>query len=88
MLYVSAEKKRQELKDQLKFKVEQLRRKEERLSEWQSALSDRENKLDSGEDNVCALMHEIKMKDMLLEFEVSKQPYRSPLHDGRVVRVN
>ena len=36
------------------------------LSDWHNALSDRENKLDSGEDNVCALMREIKMKDMLL----------------------
>ena len=75
MLYLASEKKRQELKDELKFKVEQLRRKEERLLEWQNALSDKEKKLDNGEDNVCALMREIKVKDMLLmdkDMEIKK----------------
>ena len=43
-----------------------MRRKEERLSEWHSVLSDKEKKLDNGEDNMCALMCEIKVKDMLL----------------------
>ena len=37
MLYLASEKKREELKDQLKFKVEQLARKEEGLLEWQDA---------------------------------------------------
>ena len=66
MLYLTSEKKRQELKDQLKFKVDQLARKEEGLLEWQDALSRKEQKLESGEDNLCSLMREIRIKDMLL----------------------
>ena len=66
MLYLASEKKRQELKDQLKFKVEQLARKEEGLLEWQDALSNKEQKLENGEDNLCSLMREIRIKDMLL----------------------
>ena len=46
MLYLASEKKRQELKDQLKFKVDQLARKEEGLLEWQDALSRKEQKLE------------------------------------------
>ena len=66
MLYLNAEKQRDEMKDQLKFKVEQLARREEGLREWQDALSNKEYKLEHGEDNLSALMRELRVKDMLL----------------------
>ena len=46
--------------------MEQLKIKEESLAEWQHILSNRELKLESGEDNLCSLMREIRIKDSLL----------------------
>ena len=46
--------------------MEQLKRKEESLMDWQLVLSNREHKLESGEDNLCSLMREIRIKDSLL----------------------
>ena len=43
-----------------------MRRKEECLRHWQSVLSEKEYKLESGEDNLCHLMREIRIKDSLL----------------------
>ena len=34
--------------------------------EWQAVLSNRELKLESGEDNLCSLIREIRIKDSLL----------------------
>ena len=36
------------------------------LRDWQTALSNRELKIESGEDNLCSLMREIRIKDSLL----------------------
>ena len=46
--------------------MEQLTRREEDLKEWQNALSDKELKIESGEDSICGLMKELRLKDMLL----------------------
>ena len=76
MLLLSAEQKRYELRDQLKYKVEALARKEEDLLEWQNALSTRELKLESGEDSLCGMMRELWVKDMLLadkDIEIRKK---------------
>ena len=43
-----------------------MKRKEEGLRHWQSVLSEKEYKLESGEDNLCNLMREIRIKDSLL----------------------
>ena len=43
-----------------------MKRKEEGLRHWQSVLSEKEFKLESGEDNLCNLMREIRIKDSLL----------------------
>ena len=43
-----------------------MRQKEEGLRHWQSVLSEKEYKLESGEDNLCHLMREIRIKDSLL----------------------
>ena len=76
MLLLSAEQKRDELRDRLKFKVDQLNRKEEDLVAWQNALSTRELKLESGEDSLCGMMRELRVKDMLLadkDIEIKKK---------------
>ena len=43
-----------------------MKRKEESLRDWQTQLSNREYKLESGEENLCSLMREIRIKDSLL----------------------
>ena len=43
-----------------------MRRKEEGLLHWQSVLSEKEYKFESGEDNLCHLMREIRIKDSIL----------------------
>ena len=43
-----------------------MKQKEEGLRHWQSVLSEKEYKLESGEDNLCNLMREIRIKDSLL----------------------
>ena len=76
MLYLDAEQKRDELKSQLKYKVEQLACKEEGLIEWQDALANKEVKIESGEDSICNMMRELYLKDMLIadkEIEIKKK---------------
>ena len=83
MLYLHAENQRDELKDQLKYKVDQLARREVGLLEWQDALSNKEHKLEHGEDNLSVLMHELRVKDMLLadkDIEIRKRDRE--LEDG------
>ena len=75
MLLLSAEQKRDELRDQLKYKVEALARKEEGLLDWQNTLATRKWKLESGEDSLCGMMRELRVKDMLLvdkDIEIKK----------------
>ena len=43
-----------------------MRRKEDGLRHWQSELSKREYKIESGQDNICHLMTELRIKDSLL----------------------
>ena len=76
MLLLSAEQKRDELRDRLKFKVDQLNRREEGLLEWENEVANREWKLEHGEDNLCGMMRELRVKDMLLadkDIEIKKK---------------
>ena len=43
-----------------------MKRKKEKLFQWHLALSDREYKVESGEDSVCNLLRECRIKDSLL----------------------
>ena len=43
-----------------------MRRKEEGLRHWQSELSKKEYKIESGQENLCHLMTELRIKDSLL----------------------
>ena len=46
--------------------MDKLRRKEDGLRHWQSELSKREYKIESGQENICHLMTELRIKDSLL----------------------
>merc|ERR1711895_357941 len=51
------------MKEQLKKKVEELRRQEEALSDWQHHLDVRERKLDDGDEGLSNLMRELHVKE-------------------------
>ena len=46
--------------------MEKLKRKEDGLRHWQSELSKREYNIESGTDNICQLLAELRVKDSLL----------------------
>ena len=62
-LLISANKAKDELKEQLKKKVEELRRQEENLKDWQHHLDVRERKLDDGDEGLSKLMRELRVKE-------------------------
>ena len=66
LLLIDAEQKKEEYKDRLRFKVDELKRKEETLLVWEDNVANREWKVENGEDNIASLMREIKLKDILL----------------------
>ena len=63
---IDAEQKKEEYKDRLRFKVDELKRKEEDLIMWEDNVVNGEWKVKHGEDNIVSLMREIKLKDILL----------------------
>ena len=66
MLLIDAEQRKEEYKDRLWFKVDELKRKEENLIMWEDNVASREWKVENNEDNIVSLMREIKLKDILL----------------------
>ena len=46
--------------------MEKLKRKEDGLRHWLSELSKREYNIESGTDNICQLLAELRVKDSLL----------------------
>ena len=66
MLLIDAEQRKEEYKDRLRFKVDELKRKEENLIMWEDNVANREWKVENNEDNIVSLMREIKLKDILL----------------------
>ena len=66
MFLIAAEEKRDEYRDRLRFKVDQLKRKEEELLGWENEVANREWKLENGEDNLSSMMRELRLKDILL----------------------
>ena len=83
MLLLPAEKSRDEMRDQLKYKVETLVRREAGLLEWQNALDTRERKIDSGEESLCNLMRELRVKDtVIVDKDVENRRIRKELEDS------
>ena len=66
MLYLAAEKAKDDMREQLKHKVEALVRREACVLEWQNALDVREREIDSGENGLSNLMREIRLKDIMI----------------------
>ena len=66
LLLIDAEQRKEEYKDRLRFKVDELKRKEEDLLVWEDNVANREWKVENGEDNIASLMRELKLKDILL----------------------
>ena len=63
MMVLSATKARDEMKEKLKRKVEELVRKEAALLDWQHHLDVRERKLDDGDEGLSNLMRELRVKE-------------------------
>ena len=63
MMVLSLTKDRDEMKEKLKRKVEELVRKEAALLDWQHNLDVRERKLDDGEDGLSNLIRELRVKE-------------------------
>ena len=83
MLLLSAEKSRDEMRDQLRHKVEMLVRREAGLLEWQNALDTRERKIDSGEEGLTNLMHELHVKDLVIvDKDIEIRRIRKELEDS------
>ena len=83
MLLLSAEKSRDEMRDQLRHKVEMLVRKEAGLLEWQNALDTRERKIDSGEEGLTNLMRELRVKDtVIVDKDIEIRRIRKELEDS------
>ena len=83
MLLLSAEKSRDEMRDQLRHKVEMLVRKEAGLLEWQNTLDTRERKLDSGDESLSNLMCELRVKDtVIVDKDIEIRRIRKELDDS------
>ena len=82
-MLLSAEKARDEMKDQLKKKVEVLIRKEACLLEWQHVLDVRERKLDDGDEGLSNLMRELCMKEtVIVDKDIEIRRIRKELDDS------
>ena len=65
-MLIDAEQRKEDYKDRLRFKVDELKRKEENLIMWEDYVANREWKVENNEYNIVSLMGEIKLKDILL----------------------
>ena len=63
MMVLSLTKEKDEMKEKLKRKVEELVRKEAALLDWQHHLDVREWKLDDGYEGLSNLMRELRVKE-------------------------
>ena len=83
MLLLSAEKSRDEMRDQLRHKVETLVRREAGLLEWQNALDTRERKIYSGEEGLTNLLRELRVKDtVIVDKDIEIRRIRKELEDS------
>ena len=85
MMVLSVTKARDEMKEQLKKKVEVLVRKEAGLLEWQHLLDVRERKLDDGDEGLSNLMCELRVKETVI-VDKDADICRMKELDGNVMR--
>ena len=82
-MLMDAEQKKEEYKDRLRFKVDELKRKEEDLIMWEDTVANREWKVEHSEDNIVSLMRELKLKDiMLLDKTAEINKYKRQVEDS------
>ena len=65
-MLMDAEQKKEDYKNRLCFKVDEIKCKEEDLIMWEDNVANREWKVEHSEDNIVSLMREVKLKDILL----------------------
>ena len=83
MMVLSVTKARDEMKEQLKRKVEELKRKEEALLDWQHHLDVRERKLDDGDEGLSNLMRELRVKEtVIVDKDIEIRRIRKELDDS------
>ena len=63
-MLMDAEQKKEDYKNRLRFKVDEIKRKEEDLLVWEDNVANHEWKVEHWEDNIFSLMREIKLKEM------------------------
>ena len=82
-MLMDAEQKKEEYKDRLRFKVDELKRKEEDLIMWEDTIANRKWKLEHTKDNIVSLMRELKLKDvMLLDKTAEVTKYKRQVEDS------
>ena len=82
-MYMDAEQKKEDYKNRLRFKVDEVKRKEEDLIMWEDTVANREWKLEHTEDNIVSLMRELKLKDvMLLDKTAEVTKYKRQVEDS------
>ena len=82
-MYIDAEQKKEDYKNRLRFKVDEVKRKEEDLIMWEDTVANHEWKVEHSEDNIVSLMRKVKLKDILLidkTAEVNK--YKREMEDS------
>ena len=83
LMYIDAEQKKEDYKNRLRFKVDEVKRKEEDLIMWEDTIANREWKLEHTEDNIVSLMRELKLKDiMLLDKTAEVTNYKRQVEDS------
>ena len=82
-MYMDAEQKKEDYKNRLCFKVDEVKRKEEDLIMWEDTVANREWKVEHSEDNIVSLMRELKLKDiMLLDKTAEVNKYKRQVEDS------
>ena len=82
-MYMDAEQKKEDYKNPLRFKVDEVKRKEEDLIMWEDTVANREWKVEHSEDNIVSLMRELKLKDiMLLDKTAEVNKYKRQVEDS------
>ena len=65
-MVLSANRAKDELKEKLKKKVEELKRQEQILADWEHHLDVRERKLDDDDDGLSKLMRDLRVKESVI----------------------
>ena len=65
-MVIEANRAKDELKEKLKKKVEDLKRQEQTLADWEHHLDVRERRLDKDDDGLSKLMRDLRVKESVI----------------------